>query len=279
MRRGLGNLRTGKELGDIIRAKDPSVVFIAETLTDEARLDRVLQNIDFDKKWVVPKEGRGGGFALFWKASINLTVEDSSKYYIDVCIDKNTEQEWRFTDFYGEPETTTRSEAWDSLCRLNRHPNTPWLGAGDFNELVHWQPPQADVVKINFDGANFSETNTSGIGVVVRDSAGNVLASMSQQLCQAYSAEEIERVAACKALQFASDIGIRVAVLEGDSQILIKRLVESVEVLSYSGALLNDVRRCSSFYNQLCYSHVKREGNKVAHSLAKYAKHISDYVV
>ena len=53
----------------------------------------------------------------------------------------------------------------------------------------------------------------------------------------------------------------------------------SVEVLSYSGALLNDMRRCSSFFNQLCYSHVKRVGNKVAHSLARYTKHIYDFVV
>ena len=113
------------------------------------------------------------------------------------------------------------------------------------------------MVKINFDGANFSETNTSGIGVVVRDSAGNVRASMSQQLSQAYSAEEIETVAACKALQFASDIGIRVAVLEGDSQILMRRLGENVEVLSYSGASLNDVHRFSNFHNQLRYSHIK----------------------
>ena len=29
--RGLGNLRTEKELGNIIRAKDPSVVFLAKT--------------------------------------------------------------------------------------------------------------------------------------------------------------------------------------------------------------------------------------------------------
>ena len=47
-----------------------------------------------------------------------------------------------------------------------------------------------------------------------------------------------------------------------------KRLGESVEVLSYNGALLNDVCRCSSFYNQLCYFHVKREGNKVNYKLA-----------
>lgn len=58
-----------------------------------------------------------------------------------------------------------------------------------------------------------------------------------------------------------------------------KRLADNLEVLSYSGVLLKDVRHCSRFFNQLRYSHVKREGNKIAHSLAKYAKHISDFVV
>ena len=38
---GLGNLRTRKELVEIIRAKDPSVLFLVETLTNEARLDTV----------------------------------------------------------------------------------------------------------------------------------------------------------------------------------------------------------------------------------------------
>ena len=39
--RGLGNLRTGRELGEIIWTKDPSVMFLAETLTDDARLEFV----------------------------------------------------------------------------------------------------------------------------------------------------------------------------------------------------------------------------------------------
>ena len=53
---GLGNLRTGKELVEIIRAKVPSVVFLAETLTDEARLDTIQRNIEFDHQWVVQRE-------------------------------------------------------------------------------------------------------------------------------------------------------------------------------------------------------------------------------
>lgn len=55
---GLGNLRTEKEVRDLSRVKDPSLVFLAKTLVDEDRLDIVLRNIDFDHKWVVPKEGR-----------------------------------------------------------------------------------------------------------------------------------------------------------------------------------------------------------------------------
>ena len=53
----------------------------------------VQRNIDFKHIWVVPKEGIGGGITLFWRSSINLVVEDSSPYYIDTWIDKNTENE------------------------------------------------------------------------------------------------------------------------------------------------------------------------------------------
>ena len=36
---------------------DLSVVFIAETWIDKARLNSVLRKIDFDHKWVVPRKG------------------------------------------------------------------------------------------------------------------------------------------------------------------------------------------------------------------------------
>ena len=48
--RRLGNLHTGGELMEIIRAKDPAVVFLAETLTDDARLEFVQSSIGFDHR-------------------------------------------------------------------------------------------------------------------------------------------------------------------------------------------------------------------------------------
>ena len=63
--RGLGNLRTGRELVEIIRAKDPTVVFLAEMLTDDARLEFVQRSIGFDHRWVVPRVGRGARLVLY----------------------------------------------------------------------------------------------------------------------------------------------------------------------------------------------------------------------
>ena len=57
--RGLGNLRTGKELGKIIQAKDPAIVFLAKTWVDNARLEIVQRNIDFKHKWLVKKDEVG----------------------------------------------------------------------------------------------------------------------------------------------------------------------------------------------------------------------------
>ena len=44
---------------------------------------------------------------------------------------------------------------------------------------VYWKPPPNDLVKINFNDAIFSEVNRLGIGVVVHDKNGLVLASLS----------------------------------------------------------------------------------------------------
>ena len=47
----LGDSRRENELVRLIQAKNPSVVFIAETWIDEVRLDQILSKINFDQKW------------------------------------------------------------------------------------------------------------------------------------------------------------------------------------------------------------------------------------
>ena len=50
------------------------MVFLAETLTDDARIEFVQSSIGFDYRWVVPRVGRSGGLVLYWKAGISSEV-------------------------------------------------------------------------------------------------------------------------------------------------------------------------------------------------------------
>lgn len=103
---------------------------------DEARLNYVKDRIRFDQKFFVERINKGGGLALFWSDGIEVNVETSSLNHIDVTIKKSSEKPWRFTGFYGEPETQKSFESWDLLRHLHHQSSLPWLCAKDFNEIT-----------------------------------------------------------------------------------------------------------------------------------------------
>ena len=57
-----------------------------------------------------------------------------------------------------------------------------------------------------------------------------------------YKAVEIEILAAAKALQFASELGISKAILEGDLEVIIKPFIEDVDSLTTHGSWFVDLR-------------------------------------
>lgn len=69
------NLRIGKELEVVIGAKDPFAVFIVKTWVDEVRLKDVQRQIDFDNLFFVERNNRGGVLALYWRNSIDLSID------------------------------------------------------------------------------------------------------------------------------------------------------------------------------------------------------------
>ena len=69
-------------------------------------------------------------------------------------------------------------------------------------------------MKINYDNATFKDQKKSGIGVVIRDENGMVLALMAKHLQQLYTALEIEAMAASTALTFATQVGFHRGILE-----------------------------------------------------------------
>ena len=134
-------------------------------------------------------------------------------------------------------------------------------------------------MKINFDAAVFGASNRFGIGVGIRESNGVVLASFSQKIPQAYKAKEIEVLAALNALSFAFELGFRSTILKGDSLGLIQALKSEESSLSPTGLLIEDVKMFANNFVRFLYSRVKRNDNRIAHSLAKNALCIPDFQV
>ena len=50
--------------------------------------------------------------------------------------------------------------------------------------------------KVNFDGANFGESDEAGIGVVIRDSSGAVKAALSEKIKKPPTVDLLELLAA-----------------------------------------------------------------------------------
>uniref|UniRef100_A0A2N9FN80 Protein kinase domain-containing protein n=1 Tax=Fagus sylvatica TaxID=28930 RepID=A0A2N9FN80_FAGSY len=140
--RGLGNPRTVQELARLVRAQDLSVVFLIETWQDEGPLERLRCQLQFENKFVANSRNKGGGLCLLWKKCVNIRVHSFSPSHIDAVVDEASDNAWRFTGFYGAPETHKREESWTLLRQLNSQNTLPWCCMGDFNELVRLEKKQ-----------------------------------------------------------------------------------------------------------------------------------------
>ena len=103
---------------------------------------------------------------------------------------------------------------------------------------VAWHPPPDGCVKINFDGTTFKDINKAGLGIVIRDGSGQVLASLSEQIHLPYSLDLVEAMTVARTIYFAAELGFSSYVLEGDSEVIIKALKNEEDSLAPFGHIL-----------------------------------------
>lgn len=94
------------------------MVLLVETWLDNTRLASVRDKLQMGNYFGVSKMTRDGGLAFFLKKDVELDFESLSINHIEDLINKGKEDTWRFTGFYGNPETQLRVESWDLLRDL-----------------------------------------------------------------------------------------------------------------------------------------------------------------
>jgi hypothetical protein len=64
-------------------------------------MEKVAQEVGYNKRWFVARQVRSGGLALLWTEDVGLTVMSSSKSHIDTVVTLANGVQWRLTGSYG----------------------------------------------------------------------------------------------------------------------------------------------------------------------------------
>ncbi|GLT59414.1 hypothetical protein SLA2020_322330 [Shorea laevis] len=139
---------------------------------------------------------------------------------------------------------------------------------------TRWRPPDVGHVKINIDGAISGQQQSFGMGAVARDPAGDVVAAMACKGQGAVAAEIAEACTLRKALQWARGLSFERIIVESDCVNVIAAMNNDLATLnSPLGLIIYDCKLLVTSFLSCHFQHVRREGNSVAHELAKRALH------
>ena len=97
-----------------------------------------------------------------------------------------------------------------------------------------------------------------------------VIASLSQEITLLGTIAQVEALAARRAMEFALEMGIIQAIVEGDSEIIFKDLINFEPSLGLHSHLIEDIKLLASHFSCINFSHVRCQGN-VVHTLARRA--------
>lgn len=161
-----------------------------------------------------------------------------------------------------------------------------WLKDGKQGQpqppVARWTPPETDVFKVNFEGVVFPESQKIGVGIVIRDSEGQIMVALSEKLRgpRIQKPEVVEAFAARRAIIFAREhCRLHQVVLEGDCQMLMQALQTGDSNSVLIGHLVADVRHHTVSFKRCNFTFVSKSCNRVAHALAQYARNVKSFQV
>ncbi|KAL4314926.1 hypothetical protein AHAS_Ahas15G0133900 [Arachis hypogaea] len=133
-----------------------------------------------------------------------------------------------------------------------------------------WICPPTNTMKVNVDAAVPHDIN-GGVGVVIRNEMGIIMAAATQAIPYPLEEHEAEAYAAFWGLNFAKDCCFSKVILESDNIEVMGALKQRRCFNSCFGTFITDAISLIRNFRFVEFSHVKREGNKVAHELATLA--------
>ncbi|XP_026432427.1 uncharacterized protein LOC113329818 [Papaver somniferum] len=135
-----------------------------------------------------------------------------------------------------------------------------------------WNAPKVNDLKVNFDVSYIDEHTPIGIGLIMRDSAGQFMGAKGE-CSKSINEEQGEAVAALEAIKWAKENVVLNLHLEGDNRNVVSTINAAIGSIQWTtNSTIQECRHLlNSFYFWTC-SHVKREANGIADVMTKNAR-------
>ena len=117
------------------------------------------------------------------------------------------------------------------------------------------------------------------VGAIIRNEKGEVMAVMSAKGPPIGDSKKAKILACRRAMEFAIDVGFTNLVINGDNAAVMSSISSLGVDQSRLGHIIQDIQWLAQGPRWVCFSHVNRGANFVAHSLARYAKNVIEDMV
>jgi hypothetical protein len=202
-------------------------------------------------------------WSLFIQLARQIWMRRNKWVHDGIFIDPNTllRETVKFMEEFKEVNKAQPSEA----------------NAENNNGVSKWKAPPPGWCKANWDASIDKNRGQLGIGVVVRDDKGLVIAAASKVRQGLFEPVMGEAIASYEAARICKELSIPKGWLEGDAKIIVDALNSDERILSRYGHLVEDTRSILQSFPSWKCDFVHREANEAAHRLAKAATtYISD---
>lgn len=156
----------------------------------------------------------------------------------------------------------------------NVHPIEEEVSASS-SQISIWSKPPTGYLKINVDAGIDFTARKMGLGMVIRDSDGDLIAARMIPWPTVYEPGEAEALTIREALKWIKSFSLDRIQVESDC-LQVVNAIHNCHLLSSLDLLVNDILVIARDFSNLSFSFVKRSANRVAHTLARKALSMSD---